>query len=492
MGERDDMGLSEGGRAVRNSTWKFAASTFEAVVAILVISLLARSLSLEEFGRYSFVVAFTAITRFLAGLGIPIIVTREIAKDPQATPTIYASALVLHIVLAAAYLVVMTGAVALTSTDTEIVISTALCAAAINADFFARLFGAVFKGFERMEYEAITTAACSASYLAATLYVVWTRPTLIAIFSALLFSALVDAGLGYYYLVRKFVRPRLRSHCGRWKDLLKEAYPVGLRRILRVISYRADTVLLVALRGTVEAGLFHAVYKIVNGFAYLAETVVQAVYPILSRQGASGDSHDTYRLTLKYLVILSLPLIIAFGFFAEPIIRLVLGPKFLPAAWVMSVLGGALALLFISTLMERMLIAHGRQTASSVLTAISVAILVVLDIVLIPVHGALGAAVATLAAEGALVAIYHVYIVRRVSPRGVWGEVVRPALAAGLSCLALWGLGTAHPVLSALLGILAYLAGLFVLGTFSRAELAVVQECLRRRPRQLAAGRPGG
>jgi O-antigen/teichoic acid export membrane protein len=343
-----------------------------------------------------------------------------------------------------------------------------------------------------MEYEAITTAACSATYLAAILYVVWTKPTLVAIFAALLLSSLVDAALGYLFLVRKFVRPRLRGHCGLWKELLKEAYPVGLRRILRVVSYRVDTVLLVALKGNVEAGLFHAVYKIVNGFAYLAETVVQAVYPILSRRGAEGDSHDTYRLTLKYLVILSLPLIITFGFFAPPVIRLVLGAKFLPAAWVMSVLGGALALLFVSTLMERMLIAHGRQTASSVLTAASVAVLVALDVALIPGYGAVGAAVATLIAEAILVAIYHVYILRQVCPRGVFGEAVRPGVAAAFTCLSIWGLGTARPVLAASLGLIVYLASLFLLGTFSWGEIAVVQESLRRRPRELAAGRPGG
>ena len=488
MSEGRDIGLSEGGRAIRNSAVKFAASTFEAVVAIAVISLLAHKLSLEEFGRYSLVVAFTAITRFLAGMGVPIIVTREIARDPEATPTIYASALVLHIALAAGYLVAMTGAVMIWSRDIDIIVSTALCAAAINADFFARLFGAVFKGFERMEYEAITTAACSATYLAGTLYVVWYRPTLVAIFAALLLSSLVDAALGYWFLVRHFVRPRLRGHCGMWKRLLKEAYPVGLRRILRVISYRVDTLLLVAMRGNVEAGLFHAVYKIVNGFAYLAETVVQAVYPMLSRQGAGGSSHDTYRLTLKYLIILSLPLIIAFAFFAEPIIRLVLGAKFVSASWAMSALGGALALLFISTLQERMLIAHGRQTASSVMTAVSVAILIALDATLIPRYGAAGAGVATLVAEGVLLLLYHVYIRRQVNRQEVFGEALRPLAAAAVACLALLGLGTARPLLGAIVGSVAYAGALFLLGAFPAGELAVMRESMRRRPRRVPAG----
>jgi O-antigen/teichoic acid export membrane protein len=495
LGEQADTiqtaGMSEGRRALRNYLLNFGAASFDAVSAIVVIAVLARALSLEDFGRYSFIIAFTAISRFLAGMGIPIIVTREIARQPEATPQIYASAFVLHVCLAAGYIVLITGTVALLHYSREVVLSTALCAAGINADFFARLFGAVFKGFERMEYEAITTCVSRAAYLAGILYVVRFWPGLVAIFAATLAASVVDAALGYFFLVRRFVRPRLSGNCGMWRHMLKEAYPVGLRRILRLISYRVDTLLLVAMKGNVEAGLFHAVYKVVNGFTYIAEAMVQAVYPMLSRKGLAGDSHATYGLTLKYLIVLSLPLVIAFWLFPEPIIRITLGAKFLPAAWTMRFLGVSLVMLFLTTLMERTLIAHDRQRASSIMTAISVVALVALDVALIPSMGAVGAAIATLVAETVLLVIYHFYIARDVSPGDLFGAAVRPTVAAALSGLtAYWLLPSGVP-LAAGAATAVYLAGLLILGTFSMSELAVVKESAWRRSRRLAVTRRG-
>jgi O-antigen/teichoic acid export membrane protein len=245
----------------------------------------------------------------------------------------------------------------------------------------------------------------------------------------------------------------------------------------------------VALKGNVEAGLFHGVYKLVNGLGFIAEAVAQTVYPMISRQIDSGEAHFTYELTIKYLVIISLPLVIAFGFFAEPLIGLILGGRFLSAAPTMRFLGAALLPLFLSNLMERMLIAHNRQQASSLLTAASVVVLVIFDVSLIPSLGAFGAGVATLIGEAALVILYHVYIRRRVDGHEVFRSALKPLAAALVACLAIYLSLGASVLVQAAAGLFAYLGTLLLLGTFSAAEVGVIRESLRRRPGRVGAPR---
>src|SRR5204863_8236217 len=79
--EVDSMKQSQ--RIVKNAFFGIASSVIGGLVYFATILIIARSVSLTEFGKYSFVLAFAMFVNNIADSGLPRMLVREVAKDPE-------------------------------------------------------------------------------------------------------------------------------------------------------------------------------------------------------------------------------------------------------------------------------------------------------------------------------------------------------------------------------------------------------------------------
>src|SRR5207253_2216829 len=76
--------MKQSQRIVKNAVFGIGASLIGGLVYLATVLTIARMVSVVEFGKYSFVLAFSMLFQLVADAALPGMLIREMAKDPDA------------------------------------------------------------------------------------------------------------------------------------------------------------------------------------------------------------------------------------------------------------------------------------------------------------------------------------------------------------------------------------------------------------------------
>jgi len=91
--------MSTGKNIAKNTLLVFFARLLNSIFGFLTLIVLARYLSVEEYGKYIFVYTLISFTVLLADLGGFHIITREISRDKEKTKSIVGSAFTMRVLI---------------------------------------------------------------------------------------------------------------------------------------------------------------------------------------------------------------------------------------------------------------------------------------------------------------------------------------------------------------------------------------------------------
>ena len=470
-------------RVLKNTLAVYGKNGFDTTVALLSIAILARYLNLTDFGRYSFIIAFVTIFKVVSTMGVNTILTREVAKNREEAVRFYSSALMIQIILSAITFGIIAISINIVSSSEIVIKATYICAIAVIFEFVGKTFSSVFQAFERMEFDAYKTFLSQGAYLLCIVAVAKYDIGLIGIFYALILACSLDMIFGFIMVQRKFMRFHPKGNMTEVWFLAKEAIPLGLKRVIRRIGFRIDTLILAALKSNIEVGLFHGVYKIVQSAVFVAEGSLQAVFPIFSKHyGSSQASFDlAYEKSFKFLTIIGIPFAVFLSFFSHEVITLVLGNKFVAAVPALRLLSWVLALMFLSNLMEGVLIAGGRQRICTWVAALALTLNVIFDFLLIPHWSITGASMATLMAEFTLTALSIYYVQKLITRKKVFREALKPICSGIITFGILYLLRDINFLWALILGSFSYIFMLILTKTITVEERLILWSALKKK-----------
>lgn len=242
-------------------------------------------------------------------------------------------------------------------------------------------------------------------------------------------AACVVAGLAIGIPGRKaFNRIRMYTRGDIARGLLRESWPLLLSAVAVTIYVRVDTVMLALISGDQETGIYAAAARLSEVWYFLPMAALAAVRPRLSRLFASGEM-DTYRRTLQRFATAatatSYGAVLGVLFLGDTVIRLLYGESYAASAGVLRLHVLAAPFVFLGVVVGPWFI--DRSLSSVVLMrATSGAVLnVVLNLILIPRHGAIGAAIATLISYAGASVVFHAIL---PSTRPIFALQVRSLL----------------------------------------------------------------
>ncbi|WP_246239816.1 lipopolysaccharide biosynthesis protein [Acrocarpospora corrugata] len=157
---------------------------------------------------------------------------------------------------------------------------------------------------------------------------------------------------------------------------------------------RLDIVVVAFLAGPEEAAMYTAAtrFKVVGQL--VNQGLAQAVQPRLIRAIAEGDSAGArrlYRQATRALMAITWPVWIGYAALAPWLLEL-FGPSYPQGVDIALVLSATMMIATACGMVDVVLIASGRTTASLVNIVSAVTVTIVLDLMLVPSMGALGAA----------------------------------------------------------------------------------------------------
>ncbi|HKA10816.1 MAG TPA: flippase [Candidatus Dormibacteraeota bacterium] len=459
-----------GSRAVVNTTLVLAARVVSRLVALVMVIVLARHLGDDGYGRYTTLIAYSALVSVIADLGLSPLYTRETARQPGRLPDYLATLLSGKVLLAAAASVIFAVALAVSGLGGLVAPGAAL----LVLTTYANLLRNTFYALGRLEFEAIAILAEIA--IQAGLILAGGRTGKGVSFFVWAYAA--SFGFTCLYsltviTVFRLGRPRLGFDRALFFSWLRLAFPFALGAFLTNLYFRADVPILLAFRPFHEVGWYQFAYKPFESLQFVPLAVQAVVYPLLGvyfRQSRARLG-VAYARFFKVLVLLGWPLTVGTFVLAAPVGRLFqLFPESIPS---LRILALAIVFLFANSAFTAMLYAVDRQDLFAWATGIAVVVNVSLNLAFIPSYGYLAASAITVVTEAAFSVAGWFFVAR--TERLPWLRVTWRTLLAGLVMGAvLYPLSRRAIYVSAPVGLVAYSTSLWVLRAVRREELDLV------------------
>lgn len=461
----------------RNTTYYTLALIFQKVLAFVYFSLIARFMGVEDTGKYTFALSFTTLFAIFIDLGLAPVLTREIAKVKNKTADYLSNILALKIPLAAVTYLLVVGLINVLGYPPLTKELVYLSGIVMFVDSFSLTFWAALRGHQQLKYESLGVAVMQTAVVACgglALYRHWGLSFLVL---AILVGSLLNLILAVATVSRKLkisIAPRYEP--GVLKTLFRLGVPFALAGIFNRIYTSFDTVLLSALSGDAAVGWYSIPVKITGALQFLPLAFMAAVFPAMSESYLVNRAKlkQVFEKSMRYLMLISLPMAVGIFVLAEPIILRVYTAAYLNSVLPLKILMVSLFFLFINFPVGYLLNASNRQATNTINVAVALVVSVVLNILLIPRYAYVGTALAALISTIVLFVLGMLVVPRIIDYSRVYllRNFLRIFAASLLMGFAIdYLLNSVNLWLLVPLGAAIYFAILFILGGLKKADL---------------------
>ncbi|MEP6999583.1 MAG: flippase [bacterium] len=425
----------------------------------------ARRLGADSYGIIAVAAAIVLYFSHVADFSIEVLGARSVAREPGSVDHITAPLLVARLWLALGCIAVLcvAGIFFLPQPDGAILAVTSFTLIGIAGS--TRF---VFLGIERPVAAAVGRVI--AELLALALIVVFVRTPgdmslvpwahVVGDGTMVVILALVLKRFGYSLRVRRapdVVRP-----------LFMSAWPLVAHAVLGLAIFNSDLIFLRALRDARTAGMYAAAYTLISFLLNIGVTYGNSLLPVLAREGSDDADPARQRALFDHAMIqvltVALPLAAGGCLLAGGLMQLVFGATYAAAVPALQVLIWSIVVAWVRNVVQMGLIARHQQAFVLRTSVWSAAANFVLNVLLIPRYGMIGAAVATVATETIRTVVALVYSGRLGLPFGVATRLWRPVLATATMATILWLVPLPSVVAAVPLGVIAYAAVLIGTG----------------------------
>jgi len=472
---------SGGKRVVANAVYLMATNVWRIVVNMGVFFIIARVMGAEELGRYAFALSYATLFSIACDLGLNDLIIRQVAIDKAAAPRYLTAAFIIRVLMG----VVVTGATAVTIgvSGKPTAVQELVLAAALNTSLVTgveTIVVAFFYAYERMSYVLALGLIRSTLNAGVGIGAAYAGLGARGVMWGFLFVEALCAVLSFIWVRWRlgigFAAVRFRD----FPPLLWRSLPFGLNGVFITIYMQLHYSLLSFYEGDKVTGTFAAAAKLVTFLTFVPSAFTQAMYPYLSRL-AAGDGptpREPAVRSIRYLALISLPAALVLFFRADAIVALAYGAKYADAARLLRVLAWTLPFIFATYPLAVALNAIHRERANTAVAAGGAAVNVAANLLLIPLFGPLGAAVAYLITETTQTVARQVLVRIWMGPlalvKTLWPVAVpAAAMAAVMFFTRRLGLFVELPLLAVI-----YVGCAFATGAISRDDIAAL---LKRR-----------
>lgn len=396
---------------ISNSGWLFADKLMRMGIGLFVGVWIARYLGPDAFGQLNYVFAFVALFGAISTLGMDGLIIREVVRRPEQKNEILGTAFLLRIFAGSIAFSFAVFAVWWLRPDDRLSI---LMVAIVAAGLIFQVTDTIDLWFQSQVLVKYSVYARSFAFLVGASIKIWlilTSASLVA-FAWVSLGEVVIASLGLL-LVYRLLGGRLMQwqfQLSWLKKLLNESWPLLLSALTVMLYIRLDLIMLSEMVGNHEAGIYAAATRVSEIWYFLPTILVASVSPAMIKQRETDLAKYTHSFRKLYFVLVCLAIGIALplSLLSDQIIGFLYGVQYAPAGDVLAIhLWASLAVFLGVASGQYMLIEH-LQRFSFYRTLIGLICNIMLNLMLIPSMGAVGAAIATVISY--LVAVFSIVL----------------------------------------------------------------------------------
>ena len=388
-------------RYFKNTSWVFGEKILQIFASLFVGVWVARYLGPENLGILSYAQSFVGILLAFSTLGLDSILVRELVKNPSDKNRLLGTAFGLQTLGSVILIILLITGIGFTNNDrfTDKIIIL------LGTATFFQSFTVISKYFQSIVHsKTVVSASVISLVISSALKVVLillNAPLIAFVYVILSDSVVMALGLVYFYTknhqsIKKWAFSRKRA-----KDLIKDSWPLILSGIVVSIYMKIDQVMIKEMMDSGWVGQYAAAVRLSESWYFIPTVICSSLFPAIVNAKKNNENLYYRRLQQLYdlMVYVSLSIAIPMTFLSGWVVNLLYGSEFHSASAVLSIHIWAGVFVFLGVSRGGWIINENLQRYSAFYLGAGMVTNLVLNFILIPKIGIIGAAWATLISQ---------------------------------------------------------------------------------------------
>ena len=377
--------------------WLLGGKIVNMILSFFVSLATARYLGPDNFGSINYVAAYVSFFSSITSLGLSVIVIKEISMGKEDDNEVIWTGILMRFLTAVFSTIAVIALVSITDKSDPLMIKIAILE---SIAILASAFDTFMYWFQGKLLGKYTSIASVVAYIGMSLY----RIYLLANNADILwfaFATSVDTLLLSLILMLCYVRengfhPKVSVRLG--KSLMKQSYHYMISGLIAILYSKIDQIMLKQMLDTYSVGLYTAALTIAGLWGMIPSAFIQSVSPILYKNAEESRGMFYKRLRQSYAGIWLLNICWSLGvsIFSYWVIYLLYGKAYLGARGALVIVVWYTGITSIGSLTQVYLATENKNKYVNYFALAGLVTDVVLNALLIPRMGILGAAIATL------------------------------------------------------------------------------------------------
>ena len=388
------------GKLAQNAGWLIGAKVYQLVINLVITMLMARKLGPDNLGLVEYAAAFTTLFTAICTLGIDSILVNELLNN-RSNGKLLGSAIGLRLISSALSVVTITGIAWVLTPDEP---TTIWVVALYSVSLMFQCFDTINSWFQAKLLSKVTAIVSAIGYTVTTVYKAY---LLIAGKSVLWFAAAhaVEYAFVAVLLLLVYRKKREQDQPLRFSgklgtQLLSKSYHFIISGMMIALYSQMDRVMLKGMIDAESVGFYSCASKISGLWVFVLVAIIDASKPVILAKHSDKQSFETGLIRL-YGTIIYLSTLAAVGLsvLSGPLIRILYGENFLAAQPALCILSCGTAFAYLGVARSIWLVPNEKQKFAKYIAACGAAGNLILNLLLIPKFGFVGASIATVATQ---------------------------------------------------------------------------------------------
>jgi len=245
--------------------------------------------------------------------------------------------------------------------------------------------------------------------------------------------------------------------------------------VLATLESQSDVIILSTIRGESDVGWYNAATTIAFTLSIISQAFRLSIYPLMTSYSLNAPEklQKLYHQSLRYLALISFPMVTGIFVLADPIVHLIYKDQFNPTIQAVQLLIPIVALMFLNVPSARMMLVYDQQKRSALFITISAALNISLNLILDQQFGASGAATARLFSTLTLFLLIYLYTKRTLIQSHLLAILLKPFIISIFMGLTVFSVRSRPLFISIPIGIFVYMVGLWIFKEITPNDITI-------------------
>ena len=397
-------------KVTRNASWIIAGRVYHMVLAFVVGLLTARYLGPNNYGLINYAATYTSFFASFCTLGINSVIVKNFVDHPDEEGETVGSAIILR-TISSVLSVVMMMCITFIADNGE---------KTTNIVVFLCGIGVIFQVMDTLDYwfqsrleSKYSAFATVISYTVVSIYKVWLLVTGKSVewFAVSTSIDYLVVAIILLIVYKKRNGPRFSCSMRKAKELFKSSYHFILAGLMVSIYGSTDKFMLKQLLNEAEVGYYSTAVSLCNTWVFLLTAIIDSLYPVILQSFNNKELFERKNKQLYSIVFyISVSVSILFSVLATPVVRILYGKAYIAAAAPLRIITWYTAFSYLGVARNAWIVSYNKQNYLKYLYIGAAITNVVLNVIMIPLWGASGAAFASLSTQISTILVFPALI----------------------------------------------------------------------------------